>query len=445
LHIHLEDGLNRKLAAVAAVATVLVASACSSSGSSGDAKQATLSKDGKGKKITVWLMDDAQKGWPDVVEAAKKQFKDQTGADVDIQWQTWTNYTTKLDTALLSGNAPDALELGNTQAAKYIEAGSFVDLTGVKGQFDNSDKYLDSLAASGQTPDGTKTYAIPYYAGARVLIYRKDLFAAAGVTNPPTTLAELKDALTKVKAANAATPGFSALYLPGQNWYTAASFGAGSFGVKGIVAKSDGDKWTGTLTDPKFVEGVKVWNDLQKEFSTGGTTTDEATQDALMAKGNIAAIVGNGWELGSVADPKTGDPSLKDKLASIALPGAAAGTPTPAFLGGSDLAVPAKAANAGLGATFLQIFTNTQQQTALAKFAIPNAKNLVAAYKAAAPANKATGDAAEGQTWFIPNSPLWSGADETTLKTAFGAIAAGGDPAAELKKAEDAVLKDLNG
>ncbi|MFJ5232698.1 extracellular solute-binding protein [Kitasatospora sp. NPDC088391] len=430
---------------MAAIATVLVASACSSSGSSSETKQATLSKDGKGKKITVWLMDDAQKGWPEVLDAAKKEFTAQTGAEVDVQWQTWTNYTTKLDTALLSGNAPDALELGNTQAAKYIEAGSFVDLTSVKGQFDNSDKWLDSLAASGQSGDGSKTYAVPYYAGARVLIYRKDLFEAAGVAQAPTTLEELKAALTKVKAANASVPGFSALYLPGKNWYSAVSFGASGFGVKGVIAKKDGDKWAGTLSDPKFVEGINTWNDLQKNFSTGGTTVDESTQDALMAKGNIAAIIGNGWEVGSVVDPKTGDPSLKDKLATIALPGTAAGQPTPAFLGGSDLAVPAKAANAGLGATFLQIYTNTAQQTALAKHAIPNAKNLVAAYKAADPANKATGDAAEGQTWFIPNSPLWSGADETALQNAFSAIAGGGDVAAELKKAQETLVKDLNG
>ncbi|PJN23640.1 ABC transporter substrate-binding protein [Kitasatospora sp. CB02891] len=424
---------------------MLVASACSSSSSSSGGDKATLSKDGKGKKVTVWLMQDAQKGWPEVVEAAKKEFTEQTGAEVDVQWQTWTNYTTKLDTALLSGNAPDALEIGNTQAAKYIEAGSFVDLTSVKSQFDNSDKWLDSVAASGQSADGSKTYAVPYYAGARVLIYRKDLFDAAGVTQAPTTIDELKAALTKVKAANANVPNFSALYMPGQNWYSAVSFGAGQFGVKGIIAKKDGDKWTGNLTDPKFIEGVKTWNDLQKEYSVGGTTTDEATQDAQMSKGNIAAIIGNGWEVSAVADPKTGDPALKDKLATIALPGLAAGTPTPAFLGGSDLAVPSKAANPGLGATFLQIYTNTAQQTALAKHAIPNAKNLVAAYKQADPANKATGEAAEGLTWFIPNSPLWSGADETALKNAFGAIAAGGDPATELKKAQETLVKDLNG
>ncbi|MFD7734817.1 extracellular solute-binding protein [Kitasatospora phosalacinea] len=432
---------------MAAIATVLVASACSSSSSSdsGSKSSEVLSKDGKGKKITVWLMDDAQKGWNEVVEAAKTQFKAETGADVDIQWQTWTNYTTKLDTALLSGNAPDAIEVGNTQAAKYIDADSFVDLTSVKSKFDNSDKWLDSLAASGQSADGSKTYAVPYYAGARVVIYRKDLFEAAGVTQAPTTLAELKDALTKVKAANASTPGFSALYLPGQNWYTAVSFGAGTYGVKNVIAKKDGDKWTSTLADPKFVEGISTWNDLQKNFSVGGTTSDEATQDALMAKGNIAAIIGNGWEVSSVADPKTGDPSLKDKLGTFALPGAAAGSTTPAFLGGSDLAVPSNAKNAGLGATFLQIYTNTAQQTLLAKHAIPNAKNLVDAYKAADPANKATGDAAQGETWFIPNTPLWSGTNETALKTAFGAIAAGGDPATELQKANDDLLKTLNG
>ncbi|MFB7948411.1 extracellular solute-binding protein [Kitasatospora phosalacinea] len=432
---------------MAAIATVLVASACSSSSSSdsGSKSGEVLSKDGKGKKITVWLMDDAQKGWNEVVEAAKTQFKAETGADVDIQWQTWTNYTTKLDTALLSGNAPDAIEVGNTQAAKYIDADSFVDLTSVKSKFDNSDKWLDSLAASGQSADGSKTYAVPYYAGARVVIYRKDLFEAAGVAQAPTTLAELKDALTKVKAANASTPGFSALYLPGQNWYTAVSFGAGTYGVKNVIAKKDGDKWTSTLADPKFVEGISTWNDLQKNFSVGGTTSDEATQDALMAKGNIAAIIGNGWEVSSVADPKTGDPSLKDKLGTFALPGAAAGSTTPAFLGGSDLAVPSNAKNAGLGATFLQIYTNTAQQTLLAKHAIPNAKNLVDAYKAADPANKATGDAAQGETWFIPNTPLWSGTNETALKTAFGAIAAGGDPATELQKANDDLLKTLNG
>jgi N,N'-diacetylchitobiose transport system substrate-binding protein len=437
--------LKRRIAAAAAfAATALTASACSSSSGTTATPQGALSTQGAGKTVTVWLMQDAQKGWPDVVNAAKTAFEKETGATLKIEWQTWSNYTTKLDTALLSGNAPDALELGNTQTAKYINAGSFVDLTSVKDKFDNSANWLDSLAASGQTADGTKTYALPYYAGARVLIYRKDLFTAAGITAAPTTLAELQTDLAAVQAKNASTPNFSALYLPGKDWYTAVSFGAASFGVKGVIASASGAKYTGTLTDPKFTQGIQTWSDLQKKFSVGGTTVDESNQDALMAKGNIAAIIGNGWEAGSVADPKSGNPALASVLAEVPVPGTTAGTPTPAFLGGSDVAVPTHAANAALGAEFLRIFTNTADQTALAKFAIPNNKTLIAAYEAASSANLATGEAAKASTWFIPNSPNWSGADETALQTAFSAIAAGTAPATALATAQTTVLGDLN-
>ncbi|WP_042384440.1 extracellular solute-binding protein [Streptacidiphilus melanogenes] len=439
--------MKRKIAAAAALATVLSVAACSSSSSTGSSSQGTLSTDGKGKTITVWIMQDAQKGWPGVVNAAVKQFQDETGAKVNIEWQNWPNYSTKLDTALLSGNAPDALELGNTQTAKYIAAGSFVDLTSVKDKFDNSSSWLDSLAASGQNGDGTKTYAIPYYAGSRVLIYRKDLFAAAGVTTPPTTLDELQADLAKVKAKNASNPNFSALYLPGKDWYTAVSFGAADFGTAGVIAKSSSGKWSGTLTDPNFVKGIQTWADLQKNYSVGGQTVDENNQDALMAKGNIAAIVGNGWEAGSVAAPAAqgGNPALANVLGEVPLPGATADAPTPAFLGGSDLAVPSHAANPGLGAEFLRIFTNTAQQTALAKFAIPNNKTLVPAYEAASPANKATGEAAMGKTWFIPNSPYWSQAsDEVALQNALSDIATGKDANSELTTAQTTILADLN-
>ena len=438
--------MKRKFAAAAALAAAaLTASACSSS-SSGTAAtpQGALSTQGAGKTVTVWLMQDAQKGWPDVVNAAKSAFEKETGAKLNIQWQTWSNYTTKLDTALLSGNAPDALELGNTQTAKYINAGSFVDLTSVKDKFDNSSQWLDSLAASGQSADGTKTYAVPYYAGARVLIYRKDLFTAAGVAAAPTTLAELDADLAKVQAKNSGVANFSALYLPGKDWYTALSFGAGTYGVKGVIAKASGSSYTGTLTDPTFVNGVNTWYNLQKKYSVGGTTVDESDQDARMAKGNIAAIIGAGWEAGSVVDPKTGNPKLAADLAEIPVPGTAAGSPTPAFLGGSDVAVPSHAANPGLGAEFVRIFTDTANQTALAKFAIPNNKTLISAYEAASTANQATGEAAKASTWFIPNSPNWSGADETALQTAFSAIATGTAPASALGTAQTTILGDLN-
>ena len=100
-----------------------------------------------------------------------------------------------------------------------------------------------------------------------------------------------------------------------------------------------------------------------------------------MAQGHVAAILGNGWEVGAVTDPKTGNPKLAADLSTFPLPGTSAGQYTPSFLGGSDLAVPAKAPNAGLGAEWIKIYTDTTSQTALAKFAIPNTTSLLSVYE----------------------------------------------------------------
>jgi len=98
--------VKRRIVAVTtlAAAVAVIASACSSSSPSGTQPQPSSSKaagllstNGAGKTISVWLQSDAQKGWPDVVNQANQRFEQATGAKVNVQWQQWSNYTTKLD------------------------------------------------------------------------------------------------------------------------------------------------------------------------------------------------------------------------------------------------------------------------------------------------------------------------------------------------------------
>ena len=49
------------------------------------------------------------------------------GVDVKIQYQTWSDHLTKFDAALAAGNAPDVIEMGNTEMTKYMAAGAFAD------------------------------------------------------------------------------------------------------------------------------------------------------------------------------------------------------------------------------------------------------------------------------------------------------------------------------
>src|SRR3954464_4835237 len=170
----------RVVAAALTVATLTLAAATASASVSASPSSA------KATKITVWLMSDAQTSWPEAVAAANRAFKAKhPDADVDVQYQGWGDYKTKFEATLSSGSGPDVLEFGNSDVPKYSAAGALAALT--PGDFPNSATWLSALTKAGSY--GGKLYAVPYYAGARGVIYRTDQYKAAGI-KPATSLAQ---------------------------------------------------------------------------------------------------------------------------------------------------------------------------------------------------------------------------------------------------------------
>ena len=398
--------MRRTIAAAVAIAATLIGAAACSTGSNQPAQDPL---NGEGKTIKVWLMVDAESSWKNVVEDANRRFTEKTKAQVKVEYQQWANRYTRLDTALAGSGAPDVVELGNTDMPKYVFDGAFAEIN--KSAFENASTWLRGLADP-CTLDG-KAYCVPYYAGARVLIYRTDLLQKSGL-QPPKTYDELLAAAEKLKADNASDKNFAAFYMPGAYWYAAMAWVYGEGGQ--IAAKSADGKWAGSLSQPNAQTGLQKWADLVKKYSKGDPTKDENDQDAIYAQGHAAFLYGNGWEQGAVQSQKKDpndanspmvDTAVKGKVASVAMPGAAAGQGMPTFLGGSAIAVTGVSKEKALAQEWVKIFTDTKSQEGLiAKGALPNATALLDR-AAAVPGNEATAAAAKN-SWFVPMAPKWA-------------------------------------
>ena len=339
--------------------------------------------------ITVWLQTDAQKPeWESIINAATAQFQKQhPGVNVDVQYQTWGDHLKKFDATLAGGDAPDVIEMGNTEMTKYMAAGAFQDLSSQKSSFPNSSTWLQGLAAAGVY--NGKLFGVPYYAGSRVVTYRTDLFKKAKI-KVPTSLAQYTLAAKKLGAMDK-DKGFSPVYVAGTDWYVAMGF---VYDFGGSIAKQAGKRWAGQLASPASIAGLTAYKNFFLAASRASKTTDETHPNPydVYAQGKVASMIGPGWFTCCVGKKYT------KTTGQFVMPGHTAGQPMPGFLGGSILAVPV-GGDKTLGADWIKAYTSNASMTALRALGnIPNTTSLL---------GKSVNERAAARSWFVPTSKNW--------------------------------------
>ncbi|GAA1234241.1 N,N'-diacetylchitobiose transport system substrate-binding protein [Microbacterium phyllosphaerae] len=348
----------KKLATFGAIGIVsaLALSACSGSAGAGNAGAPSDGKvpevDGSGETLTVWVMDGDYT--PDTLDEINKRFTEETGAEVNLQKQTWDGITTKVTTALATDTPPDVIDMGNTQIASYAANGGLLDLTAYKDDLAQGQTWLDGLVDPA-TIDGS-LYGVPGFAGARAVIYNKKMWAEAGVTEVPTTYDELTAALDKVAAANAQTPDFSPFYLPGQYFYAGMQF---VWDAGGDIASEKGGEWTSGFGSDEALEGLEAFKEFQNMYSTAASATldtFEPNQGQIFADGKTSAILNT--NTGAILKI---NPDLEPDLGSFPFPGLS-GEAQPVMLGGSDWAIPVKSQNSDLALNWVKIAASPEVQ-----------------------------------------------------------------------------------
>ncbi|MEV4103878.1 extracellular solute-binding protein [Nonomuraea sp. NPDC049649] len=415
--------MKHRLTAVAA-ALALAAAACGS-----DAGTQAAPESGPAK-LTVWIMDgsvtqELLKTFETGYEAAHPQ------VDLDIQIQAWDGIGERVTAALASTDAPDVIEVGNTQVAQYAASGGVTDLTGKVADLQGED-WLPGLAQPGNI-DG-RQYGIPWYAANRVVVYHKDLFEKAGV-QPPKTRDEWLDATEKLNQG-----GNQGIYLTGQTWYALAGF---IWDEGGDLAVQEGGQWKGALDTPQALAGMEFYKRLQA-LGKGPKDADEANppQHEVFAQGKVAQIIAVPGVAARVLEV---EPGMEDKMGYFPIPGKTPDKPGTVFTGGSDLIIPVASQHQEEAYEVVKALAGEEFQTELAKAMsfVPNRTSLAGVLSGdEGTAAMATG-AANGRA--TPNTPNWAAVEATSvIKQYMTAVLTGADPATEARKTSESITATLN-
>jgi multiple sugar transport system substrate-binding protein len=279
----------RRLAASAmAMAATTLLAACGGAEPSGD--------DDATGKITYFTFSAAPDHLADL-EAIKAEFERQNpGITVEVQTAAFTDYFTKLQTAVAGGTAPDTFELNYENFVTYARSGALLpldDLAQADSDYDPSRVYPKALEAF--TLDG-QLYAMPSTFSTVVLFYNKALFDAAGL-DYPTADWTWED---EWEAAQRLTDRDNGIYGDFQpvtfhEFYKVLAQNGGSF------LSPDGKR--ATFNDAKGVEAAE-WllrkpGAVQPTLAEIGGTADYDT--ALFKSGKLAMWHNGIWQIAGLA------------------------------------------------------------------------------------------------------------------------------------------------
>ncbi|WP_240420082.1 ABC transporter substrate-binding protein [Paenibacillus periandrae] len=147
------------------------------------------------KKIIKYWTDDRHD--QEYIKELINQFNTSNKDNIEVELTVMSeNYNQNVDIAFSSNQAPDVLRLKSANTETFFK----------KGYLASIDTYLtDSLKSKFSTGliDGvnrfdSKLYSLPNTGLTLRLVYNKDLFAKAGVQNPPQSLQEMVDTAKKI-------------------------------------------------------------------------------------------------------------------------------------------------------------------------------------------------------------------------------------------------------
>jgi len=278
--------------------------------------------------------------------------------DIKVEWVTLEENVLrqKVTTDIATkGGQFDVLTIGTYEVPIWGKAGWLVGLNDLPAEWDKAD--LLPAIAGGLTVDG-ELYAAPFYGESSMVMYRKDLMEAAGLTMPEApTWADIKTAAAAMTNKDAEQYG---ICLRGK-----AGWGE-NMAFLTAMSNSFGAKWFDEAWNPQFdqqpwKDTLSFYLDLMNEYGPPGASNNGFNENlALFQQGHcgmwIDATVAASFVTGK-------DSTVADKVGFALAPDNGLGK-RGNWLWAWSLAVPAGSAKVDAAKTFVA-WATSKDYTAL--------------------------------------------------------------------------------
>lgn len=211
------------------------------------------------------------------------------GVTVEPTRFAYNDYKTALLTAISSGEVPDVARLDIAWVSEFADQGALVQLDGNMPDFENiiKDTYPGPLSTNFWQGH---YYGLPLDTNTQVLLWNKNVFEAAGLSEPPATMEEFAEVACQLTDESKKQYGYAqgGTYF----WAPAPVF----YAMGGKVTDEEITTATGYINGPESVAAFTMLKDLYDKgclspnLLGGGIATD-----AGHAEGTYAMIIDGPW------------------------------------------------------------------------------------------------------------------------------------------------------
>jgi multiple sugar transport system substrate-binding protein len=247
----------------------------------------------------------------------------------------------KILTSIAGNETPDVAWVGSTWMGEFAKTGaldeapSSIDL----GQF--------FQGAQDAVNVDDKVYGVPWHVETRVLFYRTDIAKKAGISEPPETWDELKEAARAMKEKGGAKYGIG---LSTNNWQEYLPF---IWQNGGEIA--EGDQYT--FDTPEAVEATAFYKSFFDEGLAPPQTPQGFDITPAFVRGTHPMFFSGPWHMGLIDE--AGGKGFENKWDIAKMPAKESGT---SWVGGGELVVFKQSENRETAWKFVEYLTQPEVQ-----------------------------------------------------------------------------------